>query len=677
MGFKKWEIAQNNKEIAEKLAEECNIEPFLALMAYCRGYTDEFSLDEFLSRDVPDIDPFVFPDMEIGAQRVIKAIQAEEKILIYGDYDCDGVTSTALLYLFLNDMGANVSYYIPSRASEGYGMNSDSIKKIAQNGVKLIITVDNGIKANEEIELANSLGVDTVVTDHHLPGEELPKAVAVIDPHRNDSVMDFKDFAGVGVAFALTLAISGSSPESMLYKYSDLVALGTVADVMPLKHENRNIVWHGLRKINYRALTGLKALLGVAGAKFGEITAGTLAFTAAPRINAAGRMGDASRAVEMLIEKNHAKATEIAVQLDDENLARQKIEQEIYKSACDIIIENKLYDDRVIVVAGEGWHEGVLGIAAAKIAETFSKPTILLSRIGKDFPYKGSARTVGNFKIYDAIKSASEFLVKFGGHDKAAGLTLDADKLPSFCEKINEFADTLDLPISVINIDCRLNPVAVVPDLVYTLKPLEPYGTENAKPIFGLFGMKLKNIVSIGNGKHIRIIAEKNNTTIAMVMFGMRKEDFPFGENEILDFAVSIDIKEFQGQDQLSVFVKDVRPSGVNDDEVISQLLLYESFLKNRLDPEDAAILNFDRNELAIAYKSIKNGANTLTKLKYTAKELLEAKVYVMVDVMEELGLISTKYILNEKHIFLEDCGKVVLENSKILAGLKEKAANV
>lgn len=677
MGFKKWKIAKINKEIAGRLAEECNIEPFLALMAYSRGHTDEFALDEFLSRDVPDFDASAFPDMEIGAKRVSDAVKSGEKILIYGDYDCDGVTSTALLYLFLKDMGADISYYIPSRANEGYGMNCDSIRKIAETGVKLIITVDNGIAAYEEIELANSLGIDTVVTDHHIPSDELPNAVAVIDPHRNDCIMDFKDFAGVGVAFALALAVSGASPEAMLSKYSDLVALGTVADVMPLKHENRSVVWYGIRKINHKASTGIKALLGVAGAKFGEITAGTLAFTAAPRINAAGRMGDASRAVEMLIADSYAKATEIAVELEDENAARQKIEQDIYKAACEIIIENKLYNNRVIVVSGEQWHEGVLGIAAAKISETFSRPTILLSRSSANLPFKGSARTVGDFNIYDAIKSGEEFLVKFGGHDKAAGLTVESEKLSDFCNKINQFADTLDLPINIINIDCRLNPAYVVPDLVYTLKPLEPYGTENPKPIFGLFGMTLKNVISIGNGKHIRLIAEKNNTTVAMVMFGMKKENFPFKENEILDFAVSIDLKEYQGQEQLSVFVKDVRPSGINDDEVISQLLLYEAFLKNRLDSEDAKLLSFDRNELAIAYKAIKNGANTLTKLKFSVKNLLQAKIFIMVDVMEELGLISTNYIMDEKYITLENSGKVELENSEILNKLKEQAVTL
>lgn len=674
MGFKKWEIAPINKEISSRLAEECNIEPFLALMAYSRGYTDPFELDEFLSRDLPDLDPFAFPDMEKGVKRIIDAINNKEKILIFGDYDCDGVTATSLLYLFLKEMNSEVSYYIPSRMDEGYGMSKEAIKKIADDGVNLIITVDNGISAIDEIEYANSLGIDTVVTDHHLPKDELPNAIAVIDPHRTDCLLDFKDFAGVGVAFMLALAISGTSPEVMLLKYSDLVALGTVADVMPLKHENRSIVWYGIRKINHKAITGLKALLVTSGAKFGEITTGTLAFTAAPRINAAGRMGDASRGVEMLISDSYAKATEIAAQLDDENIARQKLEQEIYKAAYEIIIKEEFYNDRVIVVAADGWHEGVLGIAAAKIAETFSKPTILLSRTDYDSPLKGSARTVGDFNIFNAINSAQDCLVKFGGHDKAAGLTLDYEKLSEFRQKINEFADSLDLPMPVINIDCRLKPAAVVPDLVYTLQPLEPYGTENTKPIFGLFGMKLISVVSIGNGKHIRIVAEKNNTTIAMVYFGVTKDEFPFKEEEILDFAVSLELKEYQGQEQLSVFVKDVRPSGINDDEVISQLLLYESFVKDSLDAEDAKLLCFDRNELALAYKAIRNGANTLTKLKYYVREILQAKVHIMVDVMEELGLISTEFFGFEKRIILKNSEKVELEASKILTNLKNKA---
>ena len=676
MGFKKWIIPEIDKQIAYKLAEECNVEPFLALMAYSRGYCDPFALDEFILKDLPDIDIYALPDIEKAVERIRLATKNNEKIVIYGDYDCDGVTSTALMYLFLSEMGANVSYYIPSRHDEGYGMHIDAIKRLADEKTNLIITVDNGISAIDEIDYANSLGIDTIVTDHHLPKDVLPNAVAVINPHRQDCYLDFKDFAGVGVAFILALAISNAAPGALINQYSDLVALGTVADVMPLKHENRSIVWYGLNKINHNASTGIKALLAASGAKFGEINAGTLAFTAAPRINAAGRMGDATRAVELLISQNYSSAMQIAAELDDENAARQKVEQEIAAAAEQIVINNKLYSNRVIVVAGEGWHEGVLGIAAARLAEKFERPTILLSRDDENSPYKGSARTVGDFSIFSAIDSAGEHTQKYGGHDKAAGLTILAENLEAFIKKVNEYANTTDLPIPTINIDCRLNPVAAVPDLVYTLAPLEPYGTENPKPIFGLFDMKVKTVSSIGGGKHIRIIAEKNNTNIAMVMFGTTKDDFGYNEGDLLDFAVTLDVKEYQGQEQLSVFIKDVRNSGRVDDEVISQLLLYENFISGTLDSEDAALLTFSREDLIPVYLTIKNGANTPLKLKNRVNNILAAKIMVMLDVMLELGLISLIGYGDNAKINILNSGKVELENSAILKSLNERLVN-
>lgn len=677
MGFKKWVISELNKQVAGELAEECNIEPFLALMAYGRGYCDPFALDEFLSRDIPDIDPYIFPDMEKAVERVNLAVSNNEKILVYGDYDCDGVTSTALVYSFLRSLGADVSYHIPSRMGEGYGMNCDSVKAIAESGVKFIITVDNGISAIDEIALANELSVDVVVTDHHLPKEQLPDAVAVVDPHRADSMMEFKDFAGVGVAFALCLAISGTSPEVMLAKYADLVALGTVADVMPLKYENRSMVWVGLRKINNNPSIGIKALIAASGGKFGEINTGSLAFTVAPRINAAGRLGDAGRAVELLIAENYAAAMEIAASLDDENVRRQKIEQSIADAAAKTVLNYKLFNNRVIVVAGEGWHEGVLGIAAARIAETYARPVILLSREKNEDFYKGSARTVGDFSIFDAIKSCSDLLIKFGGHDKAAGLTVGADKLEKFITRINEYANGVDFPVPVLHIDCRLNPAAVVPDLVRTLDALEPYGTENPRPVFGLLGMTVKNILPTQNGKHIRIIAAKNNTTVAMLMFGMSRESFPFTEGDVLDFAISLDIKEYQGQEQLSVFVKDVRVSGKQDDEIISQILLYEAFVKDNLNHSQANMLLFDRNELATLYKAIKGGCDSPIKLERNLKEFGTAKVMVMLDVMEEMGLITLNGADDYKKITILPSGKVDLENSTILKNLKSKAVKL
>lgn len=671
MGFRRWNFPDLDKQSATVLAEECEVAPFLALLAYGRGYQDPFTLEEYLSRDSVELDPFAFPDMEAAVERVGTAIQQGERIVIYGDYDCDGVTATALLYSFLKTMDANVSYYIPTR-KEGYGINLAAVERLAADGTKLIITVDNGIRALEEIAAANRLGMEVVVTDHHLPMEELPEAVAVVDPHRVDCGMEFKDFAGVGVAFALAVAVAGTSTESMLRIYADLVALGTVADVMPLTHENRGMVYWGLRKINRNPSTGVKALLAAAGAKFGEITAGTLGFTAAPRINAAGRLGDATRAVHLLTEENYAAAMEIAATLDDENKNRQKIEQEIADLVTDEVLTKQLHRNRVIVVAGEGWHEGVLGIAAARVAERFGRPTVLLSREAPDQPYHGSARTAGEFSIFRAIDGCNDLLEKYGGHDKAAGLTVTADRLEAFCHRLNAVALEQPIAVPVLHLDCKLNPVALSADLVHTLRPMEPFGLGNPKPLFGLFDMKLTQITSIGNGRHLRLIAVKNQATVGMVMFGMSKDDFPFAEGDMLDFAVALELNNYQGNEQLSVMVKDLRPAGRSDDEMLQQIELYDAYVGNRLSSQQAEKLIFDRQMLAPAYRALRGGINTFWKLRTALPQQPVALLAVMLEVMEELGLVALQGAGASQTITVLPAEKVELEQSTILMKLKE-----
>ncbi len=664
MAYKKWIFSEVDKEKAKILAEECNIEPFLALLLYSRGYTDPFDLDIFLSKDMPDFEPFSFLDMEIATERINLAVEKQEKILIYGDYDCDGVTSTALMYKFLKSSGAVVDYYIPSRHDEGYGMSLSRIERLAEEGVNLIITVDNGINSLEEIRRAKQLGMDIIVTDHHIQSGELPDAIAVINPHRTDSTLDFKDFAGVGVAFMLIMAVSGLSPNILLNKYSDLVALGTVADVMPLKGENRSLVWFGINKINRNPSTGIKALFAAAGAKFGEINAGTVAFTAAPRVNAAGRLGDAKRAVELLISDDYATSFEIAANLDDENRNRQTVEQNIVFEAEKKVFENKLYNNRVMVVAGEDWHEGVLGIAAARLAEKFSKPTILLTLDTETGIAKGSARSVGDFSIYEAISEAGEYLTKFGGHEKAAGLSLEIDNIENFNILINEKAKNQAYPVGDLKIDCRLNPAAITPDLVRTLTPLEPFGTGNPKPVFALMGMKIINAITIGKGKHLRIVAEKQGTTVAMVLFGMNEESFPFKAGDILDFAVTVELKDYQGEERLSVLVKDFRKFGENID-YCGEMTVYEEFLQGKLTDTTAKKLLFDRKELAPVYRNIREGCNTFLKLRQVAENIPLSKLLVMTDIMEELGLIKTEGYFDEKIITINNTEKVDLENSK------------
>ncbi len=676
MSYKRWIIPEISKTEINALAEECGTDPFLTLLSFCRGYNDPFSLDMFLSKELPDLDPYAFLDMETASARVLSAIEKGEKITIFGDYDCDGTTATALMYNFLKSLDANVDFYIPSR-KEGYGMSIEAVEKIAKDGTKLIITVDNGIAANKEIDRANELSVDTIVTDHHLPQGELPNALAVIDPHRNDQSLDFKDFAGVGVAFMLALAISGLPPETMLSKYGDLVALGTVADLMPLKYENRGIVAAGIKKLNLSPNKGLKELIISSGVTVGNVSSVNLGFTIAPRINAAGRLGDASRAVRLMITEDIYEMQKIADELCSENAKRQEIEKEITTLAAKIINDRKLFNNRVIVVMGDNWHEGVLGIAAGRLAEQFARPVILLTKNEREGVAKGSARSVSNFKLFEAISSMGDFLVKFGGHDMAAGVTVQIDKVEDFSKAINDYALTKEYPMPELFIDMKLNPSAISLDLAAAIEDLAPFGTKNPNPVFGLFGMKLVRIISMAGGKHIRLILAKNDTTVAAVMFGMPQSDFPFAEGEFLDLAVTLQTSVYQGEEQINVLVKDVKIHGHNDQKVFDSLLEYEEFLSGIMSTQTVSKLYFEREEMAEIYKDIKSGKTSLGALMYHIKKMPFSKIAVILDVMEELGLISTFGNGLERKIMLNETSKVSLENSNIYLKLKALAVEV
>lgn len=676
MSYKRWIIPEIDKAEINALAEESGFDPFVTLLCYSRGYTDPFSLDMFLSKEMPDLDPYAFLDMEPAVKRVLTAIEKGEKITIFGDYDCDGTTATALVFDFLNSLGAKVDYYIPSR-KEGYGMSLEAVEKIAADGTKLILTVDNGIAANEEIERAKELGVDTVVTDHHLPQGVIPNAVAVIDPHREGNMLDFKDFAGVGVAFMLVLALSDLSPEKMLSRYGDLVALGTVADLMPIKAENRGIVAAGVRKLNISPNVGLKELIVSAGLEPGKITSTNLGYMLAPRINAAGRMGSAARAVKLMTSTDIREIQHLADELCLENVKRQETEKQITKAAEDVIFKNKLYNDRVIVLAGENWHEGVLGIAAGRLTEEFGKPVILLNISSDEDIAKGSARSVANFPLFEAISFASSHLIKFGGHDMAAGLSLSVSKLDEFKSVINEYAKTKEYPVSEVFVDLKLNPSVISLDLITALRDLEPYGTENSSPLFGLFGMNIVRIIPMGNGKHLRLILSKGDTTVAAVMFNKSAEDFPFEAGNMVDLVVSLQSSVYQGEEQINVLVKDVKIHGHNDDKVIKSFLEYEEFLSDTICPETAKILSFEREDMAEVYRVIKLGVNSFAPLMYHLKKYSFSKLSVILDTMEELGLIETTKGGFDRKMKLLSTSKVSLENSKIYLKLKALSVEV
>ncbi len=668
MSRKKWVVSPCDKDLAATIAENCGIEPFAALLLCARGMTDEFEIESFLY-DTDLIDPFTLPDMEKACERIHRAMENGEKITVFGDYDADGVTSTALLYSYLLKSGASVDYYIPDRTSEGYGMNLCAIDALKERGTELIVTVDNGISAIEEVNHAAALGIDVVVTDHHRAGEVLPNAVAVVDPHREDTYCEFTEWAGVGVAFKLVCALDGSEGYSLLEEYGDIVALGTVADIVSLKGENRIIVRSGLAFMrgdfqDGRLRTGLSALLEVSGSQ-GQLDATALAFRFAPRINAAGRMGSAERALKLLLTEDEDEARALAAQINEANAVRQATESEITAEAIEIIEKNPhIKYNRVIVVSGEGWHQGVIGIVASRLVERYGKPCIVISENGEIG--KGSGRSLGEFSLYDALSYCENCLVQFGGHILAAGLTVEKENIALFREKINEYAKNEGNPVATLNIDCKLNPASISTELLYSINLLEPYGADNPSPIFGLYNMEIGSVQPIGNGKHLRLSVKKNGYSISAVMFSKTLEEFPYGEGDKVDLAVKLSENEYMGKVKVNIQIKDIKLSGSDEEVIIGAENDYENFLAGENLPSEKLFVS--RELCGKVYKYIKSNNGW----KYSAELLchrlnLNEEYYlsckIALDILSELGIIIQK---DGKYSLPKENVKNPLENSEM-----------
>ena len=668
---KKWVVSPCDRELAADIAENCGIEPFAALLLCARGLTDEFEVESFLF-DTELIDPFTLPDMEKACERVHKAVDSGERITVFGDYDADGVTSTALMYSFLSSRGAVVDYYIPDRAEEGYGMNNRAIDSLKERGTSLIVTVDNGISAIDEIEYAKSLGIDVVVTDHHKVGEVLPDAVAVVDPHREDSVCEFSEWAGVGVAFKFICAFDNDFGYDLLEEYGDLVALGTVADIVSLRGENRIIVRSGLAFINAGLYdgtlrTGIKALVEVSD-NSGALNSMGLAFRLSPRINAAGRLGSAERALKLLLCEDAEEARLIAEEISQLNSQRQSTESAITEEAIKIIENNAdIKHRKVIVVSGESWHQGVIGIVASRIAERYGKPCIVISE--NDEVSRGSGRSIEGFSLYDGLSYCSDVLVQYGGHVLAAGLSIDKDRISEFRDKINEYAETIEPIVGVLHIDCKLNPAGIDVDMVSSLQILEPYGAENPQPLFGLYGMVVSAVHGVGNGKHTRLSLKKNGVSLSAIMFSVAPEDLPYVMGDKVDVAVKLTENEYQGKTQVSIQVKDIRLSGYDEDKIIAAERLYEDFCKEKENSDRfMGKIIVDRAFCGDVYRFIKNNggwkhSSEMLCYRLGLPEERLADCCIALDVLNELGIIilkEGKYILPSENI------KVSLENSSV-----------
>ena len=671
MNRKKWVVSPCDRDAAATIAENCGVEPFAAFLLCARGMTDEFEIESFLY-DTDLIDPYTLPDMEKAVERVNQALENGERITVFGDYDCDGVTSTALLYSYLSSRGANVDYYIPDRSGEGYGMNLGAIDILKSRGTNVIITVDNGISAVEEIAYAKTLGIDVVVTDHHRVGDVLPDAVAVVDPHREDSLCEFSDWAGVGVAFKFVSALDDSEGYELLEQYGDIIALGTVADIVSLKGENRIIVRSGIAFMN-AALEdgtlrlGLKALLDASGST-GALDSSSVAYRIAPRVNAAGRMGSAERALKLLLTNDRNEAKEIAEEVSDANAQRQATETEITASAIEYI-ENapQIKHKRVIVVEGEDWHQGVIGIVASRLVEKYGKPCIVISKNGD--VAKGSGRSIDSFSLYDALSYCSDILVQYGGHVLAAGLTVDSDKIEAFREKINEYAVNAEAAVPTLKIDCKLNPSSINVDMLSSLQILEPFGAENPQPLFGLYNMEITAIQPVGSGKHLRITVKRKNSIVTVIMFSVTLEEFPFKVGDTVDLAVKLSENEFQGKIQISIQAKAIKLSGVDDDEAIASIHAYEDFCAEETVSEELkANISVNREFCGNVYKFVKanNGWNFSAevlcyRLGLSPKQI--AACQISLDVLTELGILNLK---DGKYTIPAQTVKNPLENSKI-----------
>lgn len=677
MRRKKWCLSACDKDAAAQLAENGGFDPFLALLLTSRGITDEIEAEEYLSSDYDFSDPLSYMDMDKAVARITAALDNFEKIAIFGDYDADGVTATALLYLYLEQQGANVICHIPDRRSEGYGISHTAVRQLSEDGVQLIITVDNGICAVEEAAYAKELGVDMVITDHHTPGEILPDAAAVVNPHRADCPSEFKDFAGVGVVFKLVCALADDF-ESVYTEFADLVAVGTLADVVSLTGENRALVRKGLRCINGAPRPGIAALKAVVGIQEKPMSASQVAFTLAPRINAAGRVGSAMTALQLLLSETSEAAAQLAQETDSLNKQRQAIEAQISAEAIRQIEENPAVKyASVLVVAGEKWHPGVVGIVAARLVSRYGKPAVVIATDGDEG--LGSCRSLPGFSVYDALKACEALLTHFGGHPGAAGLGVKTVNIPALRNALDTFAKTAGLPFAQITLDCKLNPAYINLTLLDTLSLLEPCGCDNPVPTFGLYKLTLRGVKPVGEGKHLRLTLQKGTTELSAMLFSVSLNDFPYRIGDTVDLAVQIEKNVFRGEIRPSVHIKEMRFSETDEENYLKSMRLYEKYRHGDiLNEKEIAFLTPAREFLLGVYKFMRCAGKFPFDMEVFCRRSgcpykNAATAAVAFDVLTELKLLTQDE--HGAYIYTEPAEKTDLSVSEILKTLSQKGA--
>ena len=618
--------------------------PLAAMILASRGLNNPAQANGYLSCCGELYDPFLLTDMALAAGRVGLAMTRGEKIAVFGDYDVDGVTATCLLTDFLRKNGADCVPYIPGRLEEGYGLNPIALHALAEAGVKLIITVDCGITALAEANLCKELGIDLVITDHHECKDQLPEAIAVVDPHRPDGGYPHKTLSGVGVAFKLAAALSGDQ-EAVLNDYADMVCLGTVADVMPLQGENRVFVAQGLEQLRNTRRPGLTALMQHSGCEPSTVSASSVGYMLCPRINAAGRMGRIECAVELFLTGDPVRATELAAELCEMNKQRQSVESDIYRQAREMLPQGQ--QPTAIVLADETWHQGVVGIVASRMAEEFCCPTFLICLDGQHG--KASSRSYGGFNLFSALSDLSDLLESYGGHELAAGFTIHADRIADFRKAISQKAADFccgDMPRTVLDCDCVITPELLTLHNIDSLDTLEPCGNGCPKPILVMENLTVERITQVGGGRHMRLRLRSGRYGFNGIYFSATPESASIGEGDLVDVAFVPQVNDFRGERNAQMNVTDIRPACKAEANCCCSG--YQALHSGNLDGETARVLLPERSELGMVWRYLagcksvyETPACLLRKIvRWSGKPMNLGKLLTCLDVFADVGLL-------------------------------------
>ena len=621
--------------------------PLAAMVLASRGIGDDRQARAYLDCNAPLLDPFLMTDMDKAAGRVGLAMSRGEKIAVFGDYDVDGITATCLLTDFLRRHGADVVSYIPGRLEEGYGLNPIAIHQLHAEGVKLIVTVDCGITAVNEAELCKQLGIDLVITDHHECKQTLPAAVAVVDPHRPDGGYPHKNLSGVGVTFKLASALCGSQ-ETVLEEYADMVCLGTVADVMPLQGENRVFVARGLESLAHTKRPGIAALMAECGCAPETVSASSIGFMLAPRINAAGRMGQIDLAVELFLTDDPDKAAEAARGLCELNRQRQAVESEIYRQAVSMLPMGK--PPEAIVLADESWHQGVVGIVASRIAEEYACPTFLICLDGEHG--KASSRSHGGFNLFASLSALSPLLESYGGHELAAGFTISRANIPEFRRQICALAAqyyTDDVPRTVLDVDCAVSPELLTLHNVDSLQMLEPCGNGCPKPVLMMKNLTIDRISMVGGGRHMRLRLCSGHMYLNAIYFSANPQTVSIQPGDLVDVAFTPQVNEFRGTRTVQMNVIDIRPSC--NAECLPDAAPYRDMQRGNLTSGEAAALLPDRKMLALVWRYL-DAANPVQEspmclcrkiVRWSGQPLNLGQMLTCLDIFRDVGLLTVQ----------------------------------